>query len=71
MAAMVYNWPHSKVDLIVLTDGSNCWKDQGIGGMAVVQSKLDIYIAAGGFRPRNVLPAFLDVGTNNQQLLDS
>ena len=33
--------------------------------MAVCQSKLDIYIAAGSFKPRRVMPAFLDVGTNN------
>ena len=33
--------------------------------MAVAQSKLDIYVAAGGFKPRSVLPVFLDVGTNN------
>lgn len=28
------------------------------------------YVAAGGIRPRAVLPVVLDVGTNNQELLN-
>ena len=32
--------------------------------------KLDLYVAAGGFHPRRVLPVVLDVGTNNQRLIN-
>ena len=29
-----------------------------------------MYVAAGGFHPRRVLPVVLDVGTNNQKLIN-
>ena len=32
--------------------------------------KLDLYVAAGGFHPKRVLPVVLDIGTSNQALLD-
>ena len=31
---------------------------------------MDLYVAAGGFHPRRVLPVVLDVGTNNQRLIN-
>ena len=30
--------------------------------------KLDLYVAAGGFHPRRVLPVVMDVGTANPKL---
>jgi malate dehydrogenase (decarboxylating) len=51
MASMVYHWPHEHVKMVVLTDGENVLGDQGNGGMAVVQSKVDIYVASGAFKP--------------------
>lgn len=51
MAAMVYNWPNDDVKLILITDGENIVGDAGIGGMAVVQSKADVYIAGSAFKP--------------------
>ena len=44
--------------------------DLGIGGLGISIGKLDLYVAAGGFHPRRVLPCVIDVGTNNQQLID-
>jgi len=70
MASMVYNWEHDEVDAVVVTDGSRVLGlgDQGIGGLAISIGKLDLYVAAGGFHPKRVLPCVLDVGTNNQIL---
>ena len=42
----------------------------GIGGLGISIGKLDLYVAAGGFHPRRVLPCVLDLGTNNPNLLN-
>jgi len=70
MASMVYNWDSDQVDAVVLTDGSRVLGlgDLGIGGLGISIGKLDLYVAAGGFHPRRVLPIVLDVGTNNMNL---
>ena len=44
--------------------------DQGIGGMDIPVAKLMVYSACGGIDPSRTLPIFLDVGTNNVELLD-
>jgi len=73
MASMVYNWDSDEVDAVVVTDGSRVLGlgDQGIGGLGISIGKLDLYVAAGGFHPRRILPAVIDVGTNNPNLLNS
>jgi len=72
MAQMVYNWEHDDVDAVVITDGSRILGlgDLGLGGLGISVGKLDLYVAAGGFHPKRVLPCVLDVGTNNQKLID-
>jgi len=69
-ASMVFNWDSDQVDVIVVTDGSRVLGlgDLGIGGLGISIGKLDLYIAAGGFHPRRVLPVVIDVGTNNPVL---
>jgi len=71
MASMVYNWDSDDVDAVVVTDGSRVLGlgDLGIGGLGISIGKLDLYVAAGGFHPRRILPVVMDIGTNNQRLL--
>jgi len=70
MATMMYNWPSDDVHAIVVTDGSRILGlgDLGINGLGISIGKLDLYCAAGGFDPRNVLPCVIDAGTNNKEL---
>jgi malate dehydrogenase (oxaloacetate-decarboxylating) len=61
-----------EVDLTVVTDGEAVLGigDQGIGGINISSAKLMVYSLCGGINPNRVLPIQLDVGTNNQHLLN-
>ena len=59
------------IKLIVVTDGEAILGigDWGVQGVDISVGKLMVYTAAAGVDPATVLPVVLDVGTNNQQLL--
>ena len=60
------------VDLIVCSDAEEILGigDWGVAGSMIAVGKLAVYTAAAGIDPRRVIPVSLDVGTNNETLLN-
>ncbi|HCW7220249.1 TPA: NAD-dependent malic enzyme [Staphylococcus aureus] len=60
------------IRLIVVTDAEGILGigDWGVDGVDIAIGKLIVYTGAAGINPSQVLPVSLDVGTNNEQLLN-
>jgi malate dehydrogenase (oxaloacetate-decarboxylating) len=60
------------VDLIVCSDAEEILGigDWGVGGIQISVGKLAVYTAAAGIHPCRVIPVSLDVGTDNEGLLN-
>lgn len=72
IAEILSNRSNPGIDLIVVSDGEGVLGigDQGVGAMDIPIAKLMVYTIGGGIDPLRTLPILLDVGTNNQKLLD-
>ena len=70
---MLKNWPERRIKVVMISNGNHVGPagDLGVHAVNAIIAKLSLITAVGGVAPMLCLPILVDLGTNNQDLLNS